>query len=158
MGFKLKTIGDGRQKAPVTRVIKVTFAANTTLAEGDVIALVYTEAGTSPYGLTVAVAKLGNETAGVGKFVVAEAASLTANTEGTVRVYDIEPDMVFIATANEDLSSAQEGVEYLLSSGGKVTDDPTGVGSHHTYRGVILYDKTGATADGKKVLVKFPVA
>lgn len=158
MGFKLKRIGDGRQKAPDTRVIELTFSANTTLAEGDAIALVYTEAGTSPYGLTVAVAKLGNETAGVAKFIVAEAATLTANTAGKVRVYDIQPDMVFEAVANEDLSSAQEGVEYLLSSGGKVTDDPTGVGSHHTYRGVILFDKTGATAQDKKVLVTFPRA
>ena len=160
MGFKLKTIGDGRQKAPVTRVIKVTFTANTTLAEGDVLTVSYGAEGNeaASYAQTVGLAKMTHETTGIGVFVVAEAASLTANTAGTVRVFDILPDMVFVATAGADLTSCVPGIEYKLTSAGKVSDSQTGHGAHHTVRGVILCDNDGASADGKKVLVKFPVA
>lgn len=163
MGFKLKQIGNGREKSVETRTIPVAVAANATLtlAKDDVLAVVYTEGASSSYTITAAVAKLGHQTKGVGFFCVTKAVSYTDSGSGSsvdVTGFDIEPDMIFETVAGADLSSCVVGAEYLLNSSGKLSTSVAGMGMNNTasYRGVILYDKTGATAENKPVLVKFP--
>lgn len=156
--FKFVKMRYGDITLPTARKVKLTFGSDTTIAKGDAIAVVYTEAGTSPYALSGALAKLTNATAGRAIFIAAEGKSFTASTAAEILVYDIYEDMVFEVEADEDLSSAQVGVEYLLSADGQLTDTPTGTGSHNTYRGVILYDNSVATAAGKPALVTFPRA
>lgn len=160
MAFNLVKILGGRINVPEVRKVPVTFTSNTTLAKGDVVCAILSEGAASSYTQSVSYAKLTNTTEGIitAMYCVAAAATLTANTEGTIEVFDISPEMVFEIPVGASVASLKVGCEYILNSSGKLSTTLAGLGANqsHRYRGVILFDRNGADAEDKFALVTFP--
>ncbi|MBO4284261.1 MAG: hypothetical protein J5958_06540 [Clostridia bacterium] len=158
--FKLSKILGGRINVPEIRKIPVTFGSQTVLAAGDAVVAMVTEGAASSYTQTASYAKLGHQTEGIIQsiYIVAKGITVAASTETEIEVYDVSPEMVFEVPVAATIASSKVGVEYVLNSSGKLTTTLAGVGANqsHRYRGVILFDRNGATAEDKLALVTFP--